>query len=124
MTSQGLKPTLYFKRHFSLRSPMPEGMGWARALIRTHSWIGWGAFWIILSAVDPCAAMIQASQEPQPLIAQSTPAPAADTTPMQISPTPIPQPSTNADNAARAPSPYDEIVVTAVGDVMLGTAFP
>jgi hypothetical protein len=103
---------------------MPEGMGWARALIRTHSWIGWGAFWIILSAVDPCAAMIQGSQQRQPPVVQSSPTPAANTTPMQISPTPIPQPSTNADNAARAPSPYDEIVVTAVGDVMLGTAFP
>ncbi len=49
----------------------------------------------------------------------------------QISPTPTPQPSplptlplAIADNASRAPSPYDEIVVTAVGDVMLGTTFP
>jgi hypothetical protein len=123
MTSQGLKPSLYFKRHFSLRSPMPEGMGWARALIRSYSWMWWAAFLIALSAAQPGAA-IQSSQGMQPLIAQSTPAPAANTTPMQISPTAIPQPSTNADNAARAPSPYDEIVVTAVGDVMLGTAFP
>jgi hypothetical protein len=49
----------------------------------------------------------------------------------QILPTPTPQPSplptlppTNSDNAVHPPSPYDEIVVTAVGDVMLGTTFP
>jgi hypothetical protein len=33
-------------------------------------------------------------------------------------------PQTSADNAAYFPSPNDEIVVTAVGDVMLGTTFP
>ncbi|MGC2695685.1 MAG: CapA family protein [Candidatus Angelobacter sp.] len=140
MTSQGLKPTFYFKRHFSLRSPMPEGMGWARALIRTYSWMGWAAFFIVLSAAQPCTAMIQSSQETQPPIAQPTPpSPAAATAPpsspgpQPVSAQPIPtqQPSpspavppTNADNGVRAPSLYDEIVVTAVGDVMLGTAFP
>ena len=124
MTSQGLKPTLL--RTF-------YGTAKARALIRTHSWIRWGAFWIILSAVDPCAAMIQASQEPQRPVLQSSPTPAATTSPLQSSPTPTPTPQTSpssavppmiAVDAAHPPSPSDEIIVTAVGDVMLGTAFP
>src|SRR5438270_8736563 len=122
MTSRGLKPTL--SRTF-------YGTAKARALIRTHSWIGWGAFWIILSAVDPCAAMIQASQEPQRPVAQSSPTPAANTPPTQSSPTATPQPSpslavppTIVGDAVHPPSPHDEIVITAVGDVMLGTTFP
>ena len=130
MTSQGLKPTLFFNRHFSLRSPMPEGMGWARVLIRSYSWMGWAVFVIALSAAQPCAAMIQSSQETQQPTVQPSPTPAANTPPMQSSPAPTPQPSpspampTATDNAVHPPSPYDEIVVTAVGDVMLGTAFP
>ena len=51
--------------------------------------------------------------------------------PVQPTPTPTPQPSPSptpllatTDNALRPQSPYDEIVVTAVGDVMLGTTFP
>ncbi|HET8889032.1 MAG TPA: CapA family protein [Candidatus Angelobacter sp.] len=65
----------------------------------------------------------QASQESKPETSAAPPA-------SQISPTPMPQPSPSpvmavaADNAAHSPSPYDEIVVTAVGDVMLGTTFP
>jgi Bacterial capsule synthesis protein PGA_cap len=35
-----------------------------------------------------------------------------------------PVPSPSAEARALAPAPYDEIVVTAVGDVMLGTTFP
>src|SRR6478609_1425992 len=131
MTSQGLKPSFYFKRHFSLRSPMFEGMGWVCALIRTYSWTWWAAFLIALSARQPCMAMIQGSQQRQPPVVQSSPTPAANTTPMQISPTPTPQPSPSpavpqaaSENPVHPPSPYDEIVVTAVGDVMLGTAFP
>ena len=76
-------------------------------------------------------AMIQGSQQRQPPVVQSSPTPAANTTPMQISPTPTPQPSPSpavpqaaSENPVHPPSPYDEIVVTAVGDVMLGTAFP
>jgi hypothetical protein len=47
----------------------------------------------------------------------------------QISPTPQPTPSpalptTSVDNAVQPKSAGDEIVVTAVGDVMLGTTFP
>ena len=122
MTSQGLKPT-FFRSFY--------GTAKARALIRSHSWIGWGAFWIILSAVQPCAAMIQSAQETQPPTAQPSPTPAASTPPIQSSPTPTPQPSpspampqTNAGDAVHPPSHYDEIIVTAVGDVMLGTTFP
>lgn len=60
----------------------------------------------------------QPSQESNP--ATSVAAPAS-----QILPTPPPQPSPAAmDNAPQPPRPYDEIVITAVGDVMLGTAFP
>jgi len=149
MTSQGLKPTLL--RTF-------YGTAKARALIRTHSWIRWGAFWIILSAVDPCAAMIQAAQETQSPVVQASPTPAANTPLMQSSPAPTPglSPAVSAPWQTATPMPtpspklgfstwpasnratyeicepctndlsvdYPEIIVTAVGDVMLGTTFP
>lgn len=154
MTFQGLKPTFYLKRHFSLRSPMPEGMGWARALVRTYSWIGSAAFLIVLSVAQPCVAMIQSPQEPQPPVAQPSPTTPVNMLPMQSSPTPtfwfspaisapweIATPSRTFGNSSwpgrkRAAYvicepclndlsvDYPEIVVTAVGDVMLGTAFP
>jgi hypothetical protein len=66
----------------------------------------------------------QASQEPKPETSAASPA-------SHISPTPTPQPSPSAalaqsttENPVHPPTPYDEIVVTAVGDVMLGTTFP
>ena len=72
---------------------------------------------------------LQSPQETLPAVAQPSPTPAATMPPIQASPTPQPSPlpaslPTNGDNAALAPGPYDEIIVTAVGDVMLGTAFP
>jgi len=44
----------------------------------------------------------------------------------QASPTPVPQPSPSpvTNNSVQTPSSSDEIIITAVGDVMLGTAFP
>lgn len=51
--------------------------------------------------------------------------------PVQPTPTPTPQPSPSptllqptTDNPIHPPSLYDEIIFTAVGDVMLGTTFP
>lgn len=85
--------------------------------------IQWSFIFLILSVVQPCAAMAQSSQ--------ATPsAPTAVTPPIQTSPTPpqqlSPSPASpvSPENAVRPPSPNDEIVVTAVGDVMLGTTFP
>jgi hypothetical protein len=122
MTSQGLKPS--FHRY-------GYGTAEARALIRSYSWAWWAAFVIVLSAAQPCMAMIQGSQQQQQPVVQSSPIPAANTTPMQISPTPTPQPLPSpavpqaaSENPVPPSSPYDEIIVTAVGDVMLGTAFP
>jgi Bacterial capsule synthesis protein PGA_cap len=48
---------------------------------------------------------------------------------VQPTPTPLASPSpaslrSTAENPVHPPSPYDDIVVTAVGDVMLGTTFP
>jgi hypothetical protein len=109
-SSQGLKPIF---------SKYDYGTAEARALIRTHSWIGWAVFLIAFGVAQPCAAVIQ-----------SSPASAVIMPPTQASPTPTPQPSASpavpqaaSENPVPPPSPYDEIVVTAVGDVMLGTTF-
>jgi hypothetical protein len=57
--------------------------------------------------------------------------PMSSATRVQPTPTPTPQasplaalPLANTGNAAHLPTQYDEIIVTAVGDVMLGTTFP
>jgi hypothetical protein len=67
---------------------------------------------------------LQPSQESKPGTSAASPA-------SQFSPTPTPQtspssvlPPASAGNSAHPPSRNDEIVVTAVGDVMLGTTFP
>jgi hypothetical protein len=66
----------------------------------------------------------QASRESKPETSATSPA-------SQASPPSTPRPSPSpavpqmiAVDAVHPPSPYDEIVVTAVGDVMLGTTFP
>lgn len=137
-SSRGLKPTFFFNRHFLLGSPVPKGMGWAGSLVRTYSWMAWAVFLIALSATHPCAAMIQSPEQTQPPVVHPTPpptatAPASQSAPVlqsvptapTLQPSPSPSvPQTSADNAAYFPSPNDEIVVTAVGDVMLGTTFP
>src|SRR6185312_3821035 len=102
--------------------------------------IQWGLIFLALTAVQPCGAIIQSSQQMQPPVVQPTPLPTAaepappsspvlQPLPAQTTPTPksTPSPSmpqTIAVDAVPPPSPYDEIVVTAVGDVMLGTTFP
>jgi Bacterial capsule synthesis protein PGA_cap len=100
--------------------------------------IQWGFIFLVLGAVQPCAAMTQSPQNPPPAMAQPSPSPALtapapqslpglQSVPPQTTPTPQPSPTlmpTSADNAAHPPSPNDEIVITAVGDVMLGTTFP
>jgi hypothetical protein len=86
---------------------------------------------IAVSAAIPGAAMMQ-SRESTPPPAQSLPSPIVAAPASQPSPwpTPIPQASTVAAtsgspvDAAHPASPSDEIVITAVGDVMLGTTFP
>jgi poly-gamma-glutamate capsule biosynthesis protein CapA/YwtB (metallophosphatase superfamily) len=84
--------------------------------------IGWSLFFIAVSTVQPCAASPQNTQPP--------PAPAAAATPVLqpapiplSSPSPVPAQSTSAA-PTQSPNPFDEITVTAVGDVMLGTTFP
>ena len=62
-----------------------------------------------------------ASQSSSPVIQQPTPA--ADVLLTAI-PTPLPSQSSQQSSTEIPPAPYDEIVVTAVGDVMLGTTFP
>ncbi|HSK45482.1 MAG TPA: CapA family protein [Candidatus Binatia bacterium] len=78
---------------------------------------------VILVLAGPLPAL-QSPQEPQPVTGSATPAFQSSPTPTpQPSPSPVPSPP-NAEGLAQEPKPYDEIVVTAVGDVMLGTAFP
>src|SRR5262249_40159603 len=160
------------KRHYSPRSPMSKGMGWARALIRTCACTLLGLALLATLLEKPCVAMNFAatngqsasterqrrrqrrhSAKPQGArtAKQATPAatpqvgPASQTAPAAgLQPTREAEPrsttgatvsgmegatgtglSSGAVGAtgARA-NPYDEIVVTAVGDVMLGTTFP
>lgn len=122
-SSQGLKPTL-FKYDY--------GTAEARALIRTYRWMVWTVLLIAVSAARPCLAIANRLQSAQPALSQPTPVPATVTPAMQSSPTPTPTPQPLSSSALtqptpespHPPSPYDEIVVTAVGDVMLGTTFP
>lgn len=76
-------------------------------------------------AVQPTSQVpTQSPQTARPPNAQITTTPTTDARfAAQPSPSSI-APETNADAASPAPKPYDEIVVTAVGDVMLGTTFP
>ncbi len=83
--------------------------------------IGWSLVFIAVSAVQPCAASPQNTQPP--------PAPAAATPVLQPAPIPLSLPSpvptqSSIDVPTQSPNPSDEIVITAVGDVMLGTTFP
>ena len=102
--------------------------------------IQWGLIFLALIAVQPCGAMIQSSQQTQSPVVQPTPPPTAakpaspsspvlQPLPAQTTPTPQSTPSPSvaqpiAVDAAHPTSGYDEIVITAVGDVMLGTTFP
>jgi hypothetical protein len=107
------------------------------ALGMTIQW----SFILVLIAGQPCASITHSSSQSAPTtIAPSSPAP----TPV-VSPTPISQPSPSAalpqgNGFSDGKRPiyqacsascgtdttvaYDEIVITAVGDVMLGTTFP
>lgn len=81
----------------------------------------------VMLALPGTLRALQLPQDPKPATSSATP----------VQPTPTPQPSPSSspspspapvqattDNVLRPPSPNDEIVVTAVGDVMLGTTFP
>lgn len=76
----------------------------------------------------------QSSQEPKPAPSPASPALQVSATPTPA-PVPVPSPTSQSssspapsqsttENAVPPPSPSDEIVITAVGDVMLGTTFP
>src|SRR5262249_48328026 len=125
---QGLKPGLLMR---------PYGTAKARALIRTCVWTLAGTFFLLTLFVKPCAATrcfavgdIQATssvapQDPQsgaPAAAPQPSLPVGMRPPSELS---IASPAQQSSAmAAQLPNPYDEIVVTAVGDVMLGTTFP
>ena len=83
----------------------------ARALIRTRFWSSLAVFLVLFAVVIPCAAIVGAEKQNQQAQASPTPTP-------QPSPIPI------ANNSVQIVSSSDEIVITAVGDVMLGTTFP
>jgi hypothetical protein len=76
---------------------------------------------------EPTAqAAQQPLQEPKPGTSEASPL--RQSVPAQLTPNPQPLPAPvgpqSTENAAHLPFPYDEIIVTAVGDVMLGTTFP
>src|SRR5438270_1682116 len=63
-------------------------------------------------------------QTAQPPTQTVQPTPAPQPAPVaQPAPSPLPSPRNNED-AAQPPAAYDEIIMTGVGDVMLGTTFP
>jgi hypothetical protein len=114
---------------------MPEGMGWARALIRT---------WVSLSSVNLGKVVFVLLFSLTALAGQKTSGlpGAIQTTGQTVTPAATQQSSSVAgaatpnsrpeavkaasETGASGPSPssLDTIVVTAVGDVMLGTTFP
>jgi hypothetical protein len=65
----------------------------------------------------------QSPQAAKPTNAPATPTPSTVVPPVPPPPSPI-APQATPGSSSQAPKPYDEIVVTAVGDVMLGTTFP
>jgi hypothetical protein len=72
--------------------------------------IQFGLICLSLLAALPCGAMMQSTKETKSPVAQPSPSPSV--------------PQTIAVDAVNPPNPPDEIVITAVGDVMLGTTFP
>jgi capsule synthesis protein PGA_cap len=85
----------------------------------------------VLLAVPGLVRALQSPQQTPPTTRSVAPTQSLPTP--TLTPTPLPTPqssppptmlSTGADNVANPPSQNDEIVVTAVGDVMLGTTFP
>src|SRR6476661_10432979 len=83
----------------------------------------------VMLVVPGLVRALQSPQETQPATSSGAPTQSSPIPTPPPSPLPTPQPSpavpqTIAVNAVHPPSRYDEIVVTAVGDVMLGTTFP
>lgn len=82
-------------------------------------------------AIPGLVRALRSPQETQPTTRSAAPTQSSPTLTPPPSPLPTPQPSPSpagpqmsTDHPPHAPTPYDEIVVTAVGDVMLGTTFP
>jgi hypothetical protein len=73
-------------------------------------------------AIPGLLRALQSSQDAKPVTITAAPSQATPSPTPQLSP-PL-APLTNTDNGVHQPSPNDEIIVTAVGDVMLGTTFP
>ena len=70
---------------------------------------------------QPSQSQPQAAQQAQPAPTQTTLAPPGTATP-RLSPSAVS--TSKAETASPSQATYDEIIVTAVGDVMLGTTFP
>jgi poly-gamma-glutamate capsule biosynthesis protein CapA/YwtB (metallophosphatase superfamily) len=134
MIPQGLKPP-------DLRAL--DGTAKAGALIRTCAWtVSTVLFLAVASSstfakVTPDSPAEEAAKQsnttdsahgiPQVSPAQTTSSPTLLPSTTQPSPLLSASPATlqsNAENSSASPKPYDEIIVTAVGDVMLGTTFP
>jgi capsule synthesis protein PGA_cap len=124
MISQGLKPSC---------SRWLNGTAKARASIRTYAWLLLGSSFLVAPGEKPSVAMMGirvGEAQATSSIAQQSPPPAAPAaTPRPLPPAgsqtapEISSPST-AQQGSHTANAYDEIVVTAVGDVMLGTTFP
>jgi len=118
--SQGLKPR-------SLSEP--SGPAKARALIRIYLSVRLSFLPLLIIAFSShlAATVRQSKQLPQGTTAASNPQAYPTPTP-QVSPSPTPaplaSPSPIANGSIQKTSNSDEIIVTAVGDVMLGTTFP
>ncbi len=98
----------------------PNGPVKARALIRTYSWMGAAIAFIALGPSYGFAESKPGSQEPK----QQTSTESVQTSQSSPTATPQPSPSPLVHNSVQTASTDVDIVVTAVGDVMLGTAFP
>ena len=125
-TSGSFDSTLLFRRSVLLRKTGVGGLARAVCCCVMLAVPGMARA-AMLNEQQPSSTQMQPQTAPKTSQASKSETSAASPAP-QASPTPqpslLPALPPNTDAVSHPPSPNDEIVVTAVGDVMLGTAFP
>jgi hypothetical protein len=87
--------------------------------------IGWCVFLLAANPLLSDAAVSEFSQNAPTQQAQPSPQPSPAATPVNTNPASRnPEQQKDSDAISQEPKTFDEITITAVGDVMLGTTFP
>ncbi|HET9364579.1 MAG TPA: CapA family protein, partial [Candidatus Angelobacter sp.] len=85
------------------------------------------ACWYLILGLPTQLNALAYNQASQPVQVPAQASPTQITTPTASQPVPAPSPEPSqpkSDSNVSSPNAYDDIIVTAVGDVMLGTTFP